>query len=87
MTRVFGVLAVVWLIAACASAPAPLRPPASPPGLMPTACEKRALMTGQVADDVSPAAVAASLPWGTLAPETCPDAGGRVILGPPWDRR
>ncbi len=49
---------------------------------MPTACEKRALMTGQVADDMSPKAVAESLPWGALAPETCPDAGGRVILGP-----
>ena len=87
MTRVSGVLAMVWLIAACASEPAPPRPAASPPGLAPTACEKRALMTGQVADDMSPQAVAESLPWGALAPETCPDAGGRVILGPPWERR
>ena len=89
MTRVFGVLSVVWLIAACASAPAPApaRPAAAPPGLAATACEKRALMTGQVADDRSPTAVAESLPWGALAPETCPDAGGRVILGPPWERR
>jgi hypothetical protein len=44
-------------------------------------------MTGQVSDDMSPTAVAESLPWGALAPETCPGAGGRLILGPPWDRR
>jgi len=87
VTRAFGILPVVWLIAACTSAPVALRPPAPPPGLMPTACEKRALMTGQAADDVSPKALAESLPWGPLAPETCPDAGGRVILGPPWERR
>ncbi|HEY7437578.1 MAG TPA: hypothetical protein VIE41_20720 [Methylomirabilota bacterium] len=43
-------------------------------------------MTGQVSDDRSPQAVAESLPWGALAPETCPDAGGRLILGPPWGR-
>ena len=87
MTRGIGVLPVLWLIAACSSAPAPVRPAASPVGLLPTACEKRALMTGQVADDMSPKAVAESLPWGDLAPETCPDSGGRVILGPPWERR
>lgn len=88
MTRVLGVLPMVWLIAACTSAPAPARvkPAASPPGLLPTACEKRALMTGQVADDMSPKAVAESLPWGALAPETCPEAAGRLILGPPWGR-
>ena len=78
---------MVWLIAACTSAPIAPGPPPSPQGLRPTACEKRALMTGQVADDVSPQALAESLPWGPLAPETCPEAGGRVILGPPWDRR
>jgi hypothetical protein len=87
VTRVFGVLPVLWLIAACSSALAPVRPAAAPPGLLPTACEKRALMTGQVTDDTSPTAVAESLPWGALAPETCPDAGGRVILGPRWERR
>jgi hypothetical protein len=88
VTRVVGVLPVVWLIAACTSAPAsaPFRPVASPPGIVPTACEKRALMTGQVADDMSPTAVAESLPWGALAPETCPEAAGRLILGPPWGR-
>lgn len=86
MARGFGVLFVLWLIAACASAPAPVRPPASPPGLLATACEKRALMTGQFVDDMSPKGVAESLPWGALAPETCPDAGGRLILGPPWER-
>jgi hypothetical protein len=43
-------------------------------------------MTGQVADDMSPTAVAESLPWGALAPETCPAAAGRLILGPPWGR-
>jgi hypothetical protein len=43
-------------------------------------------MTGQVADDMSPKAVAESLPWGVLAPETCPEAAGRLILGPPWGR-
>ncbi|MFI5329189.1 MAG: hypothetical protein ACHQ7H_23355 [Candidatus Rokuibacteriota bacterium] len=87
MTRVLRVLSVVGLIAACSSAPAPVRPAAAPPALLPTACEKRALMTGQITDDTSPTAVAESLPWGALAPETCPDAGGRVILGPPWERR
>lgn len=88
MKRVIGGLPVVWLIAACTSAPvAPGPPPPGPPRLAPTACEKRALMTGQVPDDMSPQAVAESLPWGALAPETCPGAGGRLILGPPWDRR
>jgi hypothetical protein len=43
-------------------------------------------MTGQVGDDMSPKAVAESLPWGALAPETCPAAAGRLILGPPWGR-
>ena len=84
MKRVLGVLPVVWLIAACISPPVAPSPP--PRRLAPTACEKRALMTGQVADTASPAAVAESLPWGALAPETCPAAGGRLILGPPWDR-
>ena len=86
MTRRLGVLPVLWLIAACTSAPVSVRPPAVPPGLLPTACEKRALMTGRFVDDTSPTAVAESLPWGALAPETCPDAGGRLILGPPWER-
>ena len=86
MTRVLGVLPVLWLIAACTSAPASVRPPAAPSGPLPTACEKRALMTGQFVDVTSPKAVAESLPWGLLAPETCPDAGGRLILGPPWER-
>jgi hypothetical protein len=88
VTRALGVLPVVWLIAACTSVPAaaPVRPAASPPGLMPTACEKRALMTGQISDVVGPEALAESLPWGALAPETCPDAAGRLILGPPWGR-
>jgi len=86
--RGVGILPVVCLIAACTSAPvAPGPPPTGPAGLAATACEKRALMTGQVPDDLSPQAVAESLPWGTLAPETCPSAGGRLILGPPWDRR
>lgn len=84
MKRVLGVLPVVGLIAACASAPVAPGPP--PPALQPTACEKRALMTGEVAETRSPAAVAESLPWGALAPETCPDAGARLILGPPWSR-
>lgn len=88
MKRVIGVLPVVCLIAACTSARvAPGPAPPGPPGLAPTACEKRALMTGQVPDDMSPKAVAESLPWGALAPETCPGAGGRLILGPPWNRR
>jgi hypothetical protein len=85
VTRVVGALLVVWLMAACTSAPVAPSPPLR--GLTPTACEKRALMTGQVPDDMTPEAVAESLPWGALAPETCPEAGGRLILGPPWDRR
>ena len=83
--RGFGILPVLGLFAACTSAPASIRPPATSAGPRPTACEKRALMTGQVADS-SPKAVAEDLSWGALAPETCPDAGGRVILGPPWER-
>jgi hypothetical protein len=86
--RVLGVLPVVWLIAACTSAPVTPVTPARPPrGLTPTACEKRALMTGQASDGMSPEAVAESLPWGALAPETCPEAAGRLNLGPPWGRR
>jgi hypothetical protein len=84
VTRVVGVLPVVWMMVACTSAPVAPSPP--PPGLTPTACEKRALMTGQVPDVVSPQAVAENLPWGALAPETCPEAGGRLNLGPPWGR-
>ena len=74
---------MAWLLAACAS----VTPGAPPKGLTPTACEKRALMTGEAPDVTSPEAVAESLRWGEFAPETCPEAAGRLDLGPPWDRR
>jgi hypothetical protein len=48
--------------------------------LTPTACEKRALMTGQAPDDTGVAAVVEGL--FLLAPESCPDAGGRLDGGP-----
>jgi hypothetical protein len=64
------------LLAGCASAA-----PALPPGrLTPTACEKRALMTGQAPDGTSVEAVVQGL--FLLAPESCPDAGGRLDGGP-----
>lgn len=66
------------LLAGCASA----APPAPPPDrLRPTACEKRALMTGQALDLAEVKAVAEGMWWGLLAPETCPDAGGRLDGG------
>ena len=64
------------LVAGCASA-APALPADR---LTPTACEKRALMTGQAPDLAGVAAVVAGL--FLLAPESCPDAGGRLDGGP-----
>jgi hypothetical protein len=82
--RLLGAPLMVSLLAACAPAVTPGTPP---PRLTPTACEKRALMAGQAPDVASPEAVAESLRWGVLAPETCPESAGRLILGPPWGRR
>ena len=64
------------LPAGCASA-APALPSDR---LTPTACEKRALMTGQAPDGTGVAAVVEGL--FLLAPESCPDAGGRLDGGP-----
>jgi hypothetical protein len=66
------------LVAGCASAPPAARPPE---GLRPTACEKRALMTGRPPDVGGVEAVAYELRWGLLAPESCPEAGGRLDGG------
>ena len=63
------------LVAGCASA-APALPSDR---LTPTACEKRALMTGQALDLAGVAAVVEGL--FLLAPESCPDAGGRLDGG------
>ena len=38
-------------------------------------------MTGQAPDLTSVEAVAEGMRWGQLAPETCPDAGGRLDGG------
>ena len=35
-------------------------------------------MTGKAPDATDPNQVAESLRWGILAPESCPDAGGRL---------
>jgi hypothetical protein len=53
-------------------------PPPAAERLTPTACEKRALWTGQAPDLAAVAAVADAMWWGLLAPETCPDAGGHL---------
>jgi hypothetical protein len=66
------------LLAGCAVAPPAARPPE---GLRPTACEKRALMTGGPPDVGGVEAVAYELRWGLLAPESCPEAGGRLDGG------
>ena len=67
------------LLAGCVSAAPPSRPPEAK--LTPTACEKRALMTGQPPDLVGVEAVANDMRWGLLAPESCPEAGGRLDGG------
>lgn len=64
------------LLAGCASA-APALPSDR---LTPTACEKRALMTGQAPDWTGVEAVVQGL--FLLAPESCPEAGGRLDGGP-----
>ena len=69
--RALGAL-TAWLIAGCASTT-----PALPSDrLTPTACEKHALMTGRAPDVAGVAAVVEGL--FLLAPESCPDAGGRL---------
>jgi hypothetical protein len=49
--------------------------------LRPTACEKSALMKGQLRDLSDPAVVAADMMLGILAPESCPEASGRLDGG------
>ena len=70
------------LLGGCASA-APVSRPAEPSStvLRPTACEKSALMKGQLRDLSDPNVVAADMRLGILAPESCPDASGRLDGG------
>jgi hypothetical protein len=82
LTNIRGaVLVLVGLLAGCASAPPP-RPPLPPSGSVPTACEKRAFMTGKAPDPDSRQTVADGLRWGLLAPESCADGGGRLDGSP-----
>jgi len=69
---------LVGLLAGCASSLGRAPGPPAPAGLAATACEKRALMTGQSPDPSDPAVVAESVRWGVLGPESCPDGGGRL---------
>lgn len=82
MTWTLAVALAVALLAGCAAA-APR--PAPPDRLVPTACERSALMTGQAPDVTSPEAAAENLRWGALAPESCPEPG-RLDTAPsgPW---
>jgi hypothetical protein len=75
--RSCAVALTAGLLAGCASA-APALPSDR---LRPTACEKRALMTGQAPDVAGVAAVVEGL--FLLAPESCPEAGGRLDGGLP----
>ena len=76
-TRALALVLALGAVAGCASsAPRPpVRPPAPPSGLTPTACERSALLTGQPPDVTSPAAAAENLRWGELAPESCAEVG------------
>lgn len=74
--RSCAVALTAGLLAGCAST-APALPSDR---LTPTACEKRALMTGQAPDVAGVAAVVEGL--FLLAPESCPEAGGRLDGGP-----
>jgi hypothetical protein len=65
------------LLAGCAS----VAPPAPARQFTGTACEKRAFMTGHAPDPADPLVIAESLRWGVLAPESCPDAAGRLDGG------
>lgn len=67
------------LLVGCATAAPPSRPLAPPrEGLTPTACEKRALMTGRSPDPAAVETVSEGLRWGVLAPESCSTEGGRL---------
>jgi hypothetical protein len=83
MTWTLAVSLAVALLAACA---APAGRPVPPDRLVPTACERSALMTGQAPDVTSPEAAAENLRWGGLAPESCPEPG-RLDAGPSGARR
>lgn len=75
-------LLIALLLSGCASA-APASRPAetAPAALRPTACEKGALMKGQLRDLSDPNVVAADMMLGILAPESCPDASGHLDGG------
>ncbi len=83
MRRMLGFPLAVGLLAGCAPA---VPRPVPPAGLVPTACERSALMTGQAPDVSSPEAAAENLRWGALAPESCPEPG-RLDASPPGTRR
>ena len=82
MRRTLVVSLAIGLLGGCATAAAP-RP--SPGTLVPTACERSALVSGRAPDLTSPEAVAEDLRWGVLAPETCPEPG-RLDVAPPGGR-
>ena len=83
MRRMLGFPLAVGLLAGCATA---VPRPVPPAGLVPTACERSALMTGQAPDVSSLEAAAENLRWGALAPESCPEPG-RLDASPPGTRR
>jgi len=83
MRRMLGFPLAVGLLAGCATA---VPRPVPPAGLVPTACERSALMTGQAPDVSSPEAAAENLRWGALAPESCPEPR-RLDASPPGTRR
>jgi hypothetical protein len=75
-------LLIALLLGGCASAAPATRPAEGPTApLRPTACEKGALMKGQLRDLADPNVVAADMMLGILAPESCPDASGRLDGG------
>ena len=86
MRRMLGFPLAVGLLAGCATAVPRPAPPPTAGGLVPTACERSALMTGQAPDVTSPEAGAENLRWGALAPESCPEPG-RLDASPPGTRR
>ena len=86
MRRILRLPLAVGLLAGCATTMTRPAPPAPRAGLVPTACERAALMTGQAPDVTSPEAGAENLRWGALAPESCPEPW-RLDASPPGTRR
>ena len=75
-------LLVALLLSGCVSAAPARRPAEAPPAAFrPTACEKSALMKGQLRDLSDPNVVAADMMLGIFAPESCPDASGHLDGG------